>query len=42
MNLIEEGEKAARRKMGDIRQSVPGIKKWLTFRKGKKPPTKRV
>jgi NTE family protein len=42
MNLIEEGEKAAQRKIGDIRQSVPGIKKWLTFRKGKKPPTKRV
>ena len=42
MNLIEEGEKAARRKMGDIRHCVPGIKKRLTFRKGKKPPTRRV
>jgi NTE family protein len=42
MNLIEEGEKAAQRKMEDIRQSVPGIKKWHTLKKGKKPHKKRV
>ncbi|MGD8986075.1 MAG: patatin-like phospholipase family protein [Desulfobacteraceae bacterium] len=42
MNLIKEGEKAARRKMGDIRRFMPGIKKWFTFRTGKEPRKKRV
>jgi predicted acylesterase/phospholipase RssA len=31
MNLIDEGEKAAREKIEDIRNVLPGIKKW--FRK---------
>jgi hypothetical protein len=42
MNLIKEGEKAAWRKMGDIRHCMSGIKKWLTFRKGKKAHKKSV
>ena len=33
MNLIDEGEKAAREKLDDIRRFVPGIKKWFSFRK---------
>jgi NTE family protein len=36
MNLIEEGEKATQRKMEDIRHCVPGMKRWIPFRKGKK------
>jgi NTE family protein len=36
MNLIEEGEKATQRKMEDIRHCVPGMKRWLPFRKRKK------
>jgi NTE family protein len=42
MSLIEEGEKAAERKISDIRKSMPGIKKWLKFGKGGKPHRKGV
>jgi NTE family protein len=41
MNLIKEGEKAAQRKIEDIRPWVPGMKKWLGFRKGKKAHQER-
>ena len=30
-NLIQEGEKATREKLSDIRNAIPGIKKWFTF-----------
>jgi NTE family protein len=30
-NLIQEGEKATREKLSDIRNAMPGIKKWFTF-----------
>jgi NTE family protein len=33
MNLIDEGEKAAREKLDDIRHLTPGIKNWLRFNK---------
>jgi len=33
MNLIDEGEKAAREKLDDIRRLMPGIKNWFRFRK---------
>lgn len=33
MNLIDEGEKAAREKLEDIRHLLPGIKKWFRFKK---------
>ena len=33
MNLIDEGEKAARGKLDDIRRLLPGIKNWFRFRK---------
>jgi len=36
MNLIDEGEKAAREKLDDIRRLMPGIKNWLRFKKGPK------
>ncbi len=36
MGLIEEGEKATRKKLDDIRHVVPGVKKWFRF----KMPTK--
>jgi len=29
-NLIQEGEKATREKLSDIRNAIPGIKKWFT------------
>jgi len=32
MNLIQEGEKAAREKLDDIRYAMPGIKKWFTLK----------
>jgi NTE family protein len=32
MNLIDEGEKAAREKVDDIRRLMPGIKNWFRFR----------
>jgi NTE family protein len=33
MNLIDEGEKAAKEKIEDIRHLLPGIKKWFRFKK---------
>jgi len=33
MNLIDEGEKAAREKLDDIRRLLPGIRNWFRFRK---------
>lgn len=33
MNLIEEGERAARKKLDDVRNIVPGLRKW--FRPGR-------
>lgn len=33
MNLIDEGEKAAREKLDEIRHVMPGIKKWFRFKK---------
>jgi NTE family protein len=33
MNLIDEGEKAARERLEDIRRVLPGIKKWFRFKK---------
>ncbi len=33
MNLIDEGEKAAREKLDDIRRLLPGIRNWLRWRK---------
>jgi len=33
MNLIDEGENAAREKLDDIRRLMPGIKNWFRFRK---------
>ena len=43
MNLIGEGEKAAREKLNDIRHAMPGVKKWLRLKKGgqNRPPRKR-
>jgi len=32
MNLIDEGEKAARGKLDDIRKLMPGIKKWFRYK----------
>jgi len=32
MNLIEEGEKAARKKLDDIRNIMPSFKKWFRFK----------
>jgi len=32
MNLIHEGEEAAREKLDDIRYAMPGIKKWFTLK----------
>jgi len=36
MSLIEEGEKAAREKLDDIRKAVPGIKGWFRLMNMKK------
>jgi hypothetical protein len=33
MNLIDEGEKAAREKLDDLRRLIPGIKKRFKFKK---------
>jgi len=41
MNLIEEGEKAAMEKLGDIRKAMPGINKWFRLMKIKKNKRKR-
>jgi NTE family protein len=32
MNLIDEGEEAAREKLDEIRQIMPGLKNWLRFK----------
>jgi NTE family protein len=37
MNLIDEGEKAAREKLDDIRRLMPGIRKRFRFKKVQKP-----
>jgi NTE family protein len=37
MNLIDEGEKATREKLDEIRHSIPAIKKWFRFRKLRLP-----
>ncbi len=42
ISLIEEGEKAAQRKISDIRNFMPGIKKWLKFGKVERSHKKRV
>jgi len=42
MSLIDEGEKAAREKLDDIRNVMPGLKNWFRFKKIKKRNTKRV
>jgi NTE family protein len=42
MTLIDEGEKAAWGKLDDIRNVMPGIKKWFRFKKIPKRNTKRV
>jgi len=41
MNLIDEGEKAAREKLDDIRHVMPGLKKWFRFKKIPKRNTKK-
>jgi NTE family protein len=41
MNLIGEGEKAAREKLNDIRHAVPGVKKWFRFNRGPKSPAQK-
>ena len=33
MDLIDEGEKAAKEKLDDIRNIMPGIKKWVRFKR---------
>jgi NTE family protein len=42
MTLIDEGEKAAWGKLDDIRNVMPGIKKWFRFKKIPKRKTKKV
>jgi NTE family protein len=41
MNLIDEGEKAAREKLDEIRNVMPGVKKWFRFKKIPKSHKKR-
>jgi NTE family protein len=41
MNLIDEGEKAAREKLNDIRHAMPGVKKWFRFKGGPKSHRKK-
>jgi NTE family protein len=41
MNLIDEGKKAAREKLADIRNVIPGHKDWFRFKKTPKRNTKR-
>ena len=41
MNLIDEGEKAAGEKLDDIRQVMPGFKKWFPFKSIRKFHKKR-
>lgn len=40
INLIDEGQKAAREKIDDIRNVMPGLKNWLRFKKIPKRNTK--
>jgi NTE family protein len=40
MNLIDEGEKAAREKLDDIRRLMPGVKNWFRF--GKLPKSHKT
>jgi len=42
MHLIDEGEKATREKLEDIRRVLPGIKKWFRFLKPSKRNPKKV
>ncbi len=39
MNLIDEGEKATREKLDDIRNVMPGLKNWFRFKKIQKRRT---
>ena len=41
LSLIDEGERAAREKLDDIRHAVLGAKRWFGFKKGQKPHTKK-
>jgi NTE family protein len=41
MNLIDEGEKAAREKLDDIRHLMPGFKNWLRSKKIPRTKTKK-
>jgi NTE family protein len=41
MNLIEEGEKAAREKLNDIRCVLPGLKKWFKYNRRLKSPAQK-
>jgi NTE family protein len=41
MDMIEEGEKAARDKLDDVRKAIPGIKKWFGVMNIKKNKLKR-
>jgi NTE family protein len=41
MNLIDEGERAAREKVADIRKAMPGLRNWLRFNKSQKLREKR-
>jgi NTE family protein len=36
MNLIDEGKKATREKLDDIRNVMPGVKKWFRFKRSSK------
>lgn len=42
MDLIDEGEKAAKEKLDDIRNIMPGIKKWFRFKRSPKTHKERV
>ena len=42
INLIDEGQKAARERLDDIRNVMPGLKNWFRFKKIPKRNTKRV
>jgi NTE family protein len=42
INLIDEGEKAAREKLDDIRSVIPGLKNWFRSKKIPKRNAKRI